>query len=105
MCYTNYGICIKATNARVDPTSVCLYIEPTMMIKLFLVTLLCVAVFADSPADNMNQGWMGPMRAAADQLQHFMGGQDSSLVKRAASPQGPPPPPQGPPSPPQSSSN
>lgn len=41
--------------------------------------------------------WTGPAKAMADAAQHFMTGQGSSLVRRAAPPQNGPPP-QGPPS-------
>ncbi|XP_028045681.1 uncharacterized protein LOC114254221 [Monomorium pharaonis] len=55
------------------------------MIKLFLFTLLCVAVFADTPADDLNKVWTGPAGAAIDTAHYFMRGQSgSSLVRRAA---------------------
>ncbi|XP_018308864.1 serine/arginine-rich splicing factor 1-like [Mycetomoellerius zeteki] len=51
------------------------------MIKLFLITLLCVAMFADSQEDQMNEMGTGLRKASAE---HAMMGQDSPLLMQVA---------------------
>ncbi|XP_018045177.1 PREDICTED: protein no-on-transient A-like [Atta colombica] len=50
------------------------------MIKLFLITLLCVAMFADSQEDQMNEMGTELRKARAE---HAMMGQDSPLLMQA----------------------
>ncbi|XP_011878595.1 PREDICTED: uncharacterized protein LOC105567930 [Vollenhovia emeryi] len=66
------------------------------MIKLFLITLLCVAVLADSPADKFNQIKQAG-RNMSDMAEQVMTGHGSRLVQRDAPQQQPPrgPPPRG----------
>ncbi|TGZ52387.1 hypothetical protein DBV15_09257 [Temnothorax longispinosus] len=85
----------RGMSALIQPVYVCAS-NRTTMIKLFLITLLCVAVLANLPIDKFNQPG-----GKIDELTNIMG-QSSPLVRRAA--QGPPPngpsngpPPNGPP--------
>ncbi|XP_024869334.1 uncharacterized protein LOC112453026 [Temnothorax curvispinosus] len=64
----------------IQPVYVCAS-NRTTMIKLFLITLLCVAVLANLPIDKFNQPG-----GKIDELINIMG-QSSPLVRRAA--QGP----------------
>ncbi|XP_011064226.1 PREDICTED: uncharacterized protein LOC105151936 [Acromyrmex echinatior] len=78
------------------------------MIKLFLITLLCVAMFVDSQEDQMNEMGTELRKTRADMAEHAMMGQGSPLLMQRnrelsrhglqGSPQGGPPnggPPQG----------
>ncbi|XP_018356392.1 PREDICTED: salivary acidic proline-rich phosphoprotein 1/2-like [Trachymyrmex septentrionalis] len=69
------------------------------MIKLFLITLLCVAMFADSQEDQMNDMGTGLRKVRADMAEHAMGQGSSLLMQRVAQngPQGGRPPQGGPP--------
>ncbi|XP_011064227.1 PREDICTED: THO complex subunit 4A-like [Acromyrmex echinatior] len=59
------------------------------MIKLFLITLLCVAMFADSQEDQMNEMGTGLKKASADMAEHAMGiSQGSPLLMQHATAEG-----------------
>ncbi|XP_011155707.1 uncharacterized protein LOC105193076 [Solenopsis invicta] len=72
------------------------------MIKLFLFTLLCAAVFADSPIDEINQAWMkgqeimDEAQKQAQRVEDFIN-QGHPLVRRMTQDMEPPKPPPGPP--------
>ncbi|KYN26711.1 PREDICTED: uncharacterized protein LOC108758120 [Trachymyrmex cornetzi] len=53
------------------------------MIKLFLITLLCMAMFVDSQEDQMNEMGTG-RKASADIARHAMMGQGSPLLMQYA---------------------
>ncbi|XP_012062897.1 PREDICTED: uncharacterized protein LOC105626199 [Atta cephalotes] len=54
------------------------------MIKLFLITLLCVAMFADSQEDQMNEMGTGVRKARVDMAEHAAMSQDSPLLMQHA---------------------
>ncbi|XP_018356394.1 PREDICTED: uncharacterized protein LOC108756816 isoform X2 [Trachymyrmex septentrionalis] len=52
-----------------------------MMIKLFLITLLCVVVIANSQEDQMNEMGTGLRKVSADMAEHTkITGQNSPLL-------------------------
>ncbi|CAL1677714.1 unnamed protein product [Lasius platythorax] len=55
------------------------------MIKLFLITLLCVTlVFAHSPGQNFQDAWKQPVNGFLSKADHHFMGRGNSLVRRSA---------------------